>query len=219
MQPCDDLTYCASTAMLLIYYKVKDDIADSGFWGKLRGGLVLPFAAHARKKARKRYAEMDDAIAAAMRSQAEVERSGCPSIDRAADPTASALAVICEGLCDDPKQKRILNRFGYLLGRYVYFADALDDLEDDNKKGAYNPFLQKFEGGGRPLDEIRGYAHEVLNLTVGEIAPAYELLDLKRYKTILDNIIYLGLHGEIDWILAGGSRKKQKKEQFDEQSL
>lgn len=222
VQSCDDLTFCASTAMLLIYYKIKDDIADSHFWGKLRGWILLPFASHARKKARKQYSVMDDAIAAAMRKQAEIEDAECVSIDRAADPTASALAIICEGLSDDEKQKRILNRFGYLLGRYVYFADALDDLEEDGKKHSYNPFLQKFADKGNSLEEIKRYAHEVLNMTVGEIAPAYELLELKRHKSILDNIIYLGLHNEINRILSGETgkaKKKQKKELFDEKPL
>lgn len=195
--PCDDLQYCASVAMLMIYYKVRDDIADSGFWKRLGRYCLLPFAASARRKARKLYPEIDNAIEAAMKRQAEVERAGSASPDAAADPTASALAVICEGLCDDEKQKLVLNRFGYLLGRYVYFADALDDLAADLAKNGYNPFLRKFEGTGKTLPEIREYAQGVLNLTIGELAPAYELLDLKRYKPILDNVVYLGLHEEI----------------------
>ena len=32
-----------------------------------------------------------------------------------------------------------------------------------------------------------------LNLCIAEAANAYELLEIKKYKTILDNVIYLGL--------------------------
>lgn len=199
--PCDDLTFCASVAMLMIYYKVKDDITDSGILGKIRGYFLLPFAAAARKKAKKLYPEIDETIKNAMKQQALVEKSDNKSTDRAADPSAAALASICENLSEDKNQKKILNRFGYLVGRYVYFADALDDLEDDLKSKSYNPFLKKFEGENIPIYEIKEYAKGILNLTVGEIAPAYELLDLKRYKEILDNIIYLGLHNEMSIIL------------------
>lgn len=218
MMSCDDLHFCASTAMLMIYYKVKDDIADSGFLHKIRGYALLPFVSHARRKAKKEYPEIDSLIASAMSKQSEVERLGEPSPDRAADPTAAALAMICEKLSPDETQKRILNRFGYLLGRFVYFADALDDLEQDQKSGGYNPFLKKFADEKMSLEEIREYARRALNLTIGEIAPAYELLSLKRYKTILDNIVYLGLHHEIEQIM-NHSDCPEKKEQPYEQPL
>lgn len=199
--PCEDLTLCASVAMLMIYYKLRDDIDDSGFFGKVRGYSLLPFAASARNKAKKIYPDIDKTIAEAIKNQAQVEKSDNKSTDRAAHPTADALALICERLSDDSSQKKILNRFGYLIGRYVYFTDALDDLERDIKSNSYNPFIKKFEGENKTLGEIKDYAHSVINLTIGEIPPAYELLSLKRHKEILDNIIYLGLHNEINLIL------------------
>lgn len=203
---CADLQYCASVAMLMIYFKLRDDIQDSGFLRRTAALLALPFAAAARRKARRLYPDIDAAIQEAMRRQAQVERAGCTSPDAAADPTAAALAAVFEALSDDPRQKQVLHRFGYLTGRYVYFADALDDLEKDQKRRGYNPFLQKFSDTAHSLRDIREYAQQVLNLTIGELAPAYELLELKRYKSILDNIIYLGLHQEIRTI-------RQKAEQ------
>ena len=215
---CGDLHFCASAAMLMIYYKVKDDLADSGVFQKIARLCILPFVSHARKKAMAAYPEIDAIISSAMQKQAEVERDGTAGIDRAADPTALALGRICEYLSDDPVQKKVLNRFGYLLGRYVYFADALDDLPQDKKSGGYNPFLVKCKEEKMSDEEIQEYAKSVINLTVGEIAPAYELLDLKRYKSILDNIIYLGLHDEIRTI-CNKCGEKEKKEQVNEQSL
>lgn len=209
--PSEDLNFCASTAMLMVYYKIKDDLQDSRFWGKLRSLFLLPLAAAARKKARRLYPETDQVLSEVWVRQAVVEQESYPSIDRAADPTASALGKICETLSTDTRQKAILSRFGYLTGRYVYFADALDDLEEDQKRGGYNPFLVRFSDRQASLQEIRDYAVGVLNLTIGELAAAYELLDLKRYKTILDNIIYLGLQQEIQVILQKGSHSNRKK--------
>lgn len=209
--PCDDLQLSASAAMLMMYYKVKDDIADSGFFGKLRGYTLLPFAAHARKKAMMLYGDLDEILAKAIMGQKQIEDAHSKSIDRAADPTAAALGKIFERMTENDRAKIILNRLGYLIGRYVYFSDALDDLESDLKKGGYNPFLMKFEGEEKSLDFIKEYATGVLNITVGEIPPAYELLTLHRYKPILDNIIYLGLHHEMKVILQGHEQKRKKR--------
>lgn len=193
--PCDDLTYCASAAMLMVYYKLKDDLADEGFFKRIGSAFLLPFAALARRKAKRLYPEADTILCKMMRDQQKLEQEGCTSIDRAADPTAAALSALCETFSDDPLQKRVLARFGYLLGRYVYFADAFDDLEKDQKKKRYNPFLPADPNA--PITAARDRAQEVLYLTVGELAAAYELLELKRYKTILDNIIYEGFHDTI----------------------
>lgn len=206
---CEELTFCAGTAMLLIYYSVLDHIQDSKFFGKLKNAALLPFVYFAKRKAAKLYPKMDQIVKEAIKKQSEVEKSDNLSVDKAADPTATALALICQELSDDEKQKKILHRFGYLIGRYVYFSDALDDLEKDSKNKEYNPFLKRGLHENKSMEEIKEYAVGVINMTIGEIAPAYELLDLKRYKPILDNIIYLGLHNTKDTIL-------KKKEQSNE---
>lgn len=205
--PSKELTFCAGAAMLMIYYKVIDNLHDSGFTGKVKSLLVLPFASFAKRKAKKLYPKIDQIIKTAMAEQAKVEKSDNKSIDRASHPTANALGLICEELSQADSQKQILYRFGYLVGRYVYFADALDDIEKDLEKHEYNPFLKKYEGEMPPLEEIKEYAKGVINVTIAEIAPAFELLELKRYKPILDNIIYIGLHNTIDDITI----KKDKK--------
>ena len=89
--------------------------------------------------------------------------------------------------------------------------DALDDLEDDAKTGSYNPFLLKFSASSLSEErkkEILNYGKGALNITVAEMGTTYELLELYRYKTILDNIIYLGLKASAESVLSG---KKDKK--------
>jgi hypothetical protein len=201
--PCHDLTFSASAAMVMFYYKLKDNYEDGGLKEKLLSLCLMPFAGSARKKAMKEYPHLEELVKQCMDNQYEVEHSDTLSIDRAAEPSASALSGICEMLADDPVQKKVLGRLGYLLGRYVYFIDALDDLEDDIKTGSYNIFYKKFSAEGPVGDTapIHAYARETINLTVGQIAAAYELLDFKRYKPILDNIIYLGLHESLNQVL------------------
>ena len=147
--PCDDLTYCASAAMLMLYYKLKDDITDERLFKKLRSVLLFPFAALARRKARKLYPDADRILNEMMQKQAALEKGGCASVDRAADPTAAALSRLCAVFSEDKTQQAVLSRFGYLIGRYVYFADAFDDLEKDEKQKSYNPFLAAFRAAAQ----------------------------------------------------------------------
>lgn len=207
VKQCDSLTLAACAAILMGYYKIKDDLVDNGFFGKCRSVLLLLFFAPARKKAARLYPELDLLWKDAMAAQAKLEADAADSPDRAADPTATALAGLCAMLSEDETQKQVLHRFGYLLGRYVYFADALDDLADDRRHRRYNPFLAKFPDADP--EEITQYALSVIRLTMGELPPALALLDLKRYQPILENILFLGLPQEVSKL----STKEKKHEE------
>ncbi len=212
--PCEDLSFTAGCAMILFYYKLKDNLQDSGFWKKLLYYPLLPLAASARKKAKVRFPEVDEIFSKMITDQFALEKQENVSLDRAADPTAVAMGQMLTLLSQDETQKRILSRFGYLVGRWVYLMDALDDLSDDAKTGNFNPFLIRL--GDISLDEeqlaeIRKYGRGVLNVTVAELGSTYELLELQRYKMILDNIIYLGLPHVASEVLSGSSKAKREK--------
>ena len=48
-----EISIAAKAAMVLTYYKIKDDLSDKGFLKKIRAALLFPFASSARKKALK----------------------------------------------------------------------------------------------------------------------------------------------------------------------
>ena len=52
------LDYCAATSAILNYQKITDDISDERGMKRLKARIVLPFVAHARKKALKRSPEL-----------------------------------------------------------------------------------------------------------------------------------------------------------------
>lgn len=202
LAPCDDLTFVSSSAMVMFYYKLKDNYLDGNIKDKFLSLLCMPFANSARKKVLNQYEILDTLFCECMKEQKQVEESKSASVDRAAQPTAQALAGVFELLSEDDMEKQVLNRLGYFTGRYVYFMDAIDDLEDDIKSGNYNVFYNKFlEEENTNIEDIKKYAKETINLTVGQIASCYELLNLNRYKEILDNIIYLGLHNSLNTVI------------------
>ena len=124
----------ADIGTVLAYYKLKDTIADEGFGKRLGARLAMPFAKRAHKKAKKNVPHIDEAVARMMAAQAEVEQAATPSIDRAAEPFALLLQTLAAQTTDNDNQKRVLERFGYCLGRWVYLMDAVDDLAEDLEK-------------------------------------------------------------------------------------
>ena len=133
----------ARAAMISVYYKLLDDREDEGFFRRIGAVLLLPFAKRARRKALAFAdgAAADEAAAKMSAAQAQLEAEKCQIPDAAAEPTANFLAAVLKNCAATAEQAAVLERFGYLLGRYVYLCDALDDLEDDRRRGRYNPFL------------------------------------------------------------------------------
>jgi hypothetical protein len=62
--------------------------------------------------------------------------------------------------------------------------DAACDLEADTKSGSYNVLKGT---------DIKKKAVPQIYFCINEAGKAFELLNIKKYKTILGNIIYLGL--------------------------
>ena len=110
-------------------------------------------------------------------------------MDAAADPTAKALSEIFMLCSEDEIQKQILQRLGYCIGRYIYLLDAACDFVEDKAKNRYN--VLKFTC--KTLSEVKAKIQPQLYFCINECAKAFELLEIKKFKSILGNIIYLGL--------------------------
>lgn len=194
--PLKKCNYCKSdehlkmpsaAAMIMLYYKIKDNIADEKGFKKLGYSIMLPIFSGAHKKAAKLYPYIEDAVALYIKEQNQLESENCDSLDKVCDPTAKVLSKILMLCSEDDIEKRVLERLGYCLGRYIYLLDAACDLQDDVKKNRYN--VLKFG----VADNIEERVTPQLYFCVNEAAKAFELLNIKKYKTILGNIIYLGL--------------------------
>ena len=93
------------------------------------------------------------------------------------------------------EEKRLISkRVGYCLGRWVYLTDAYDDITKDLKSHNYNPFIEKYKIESKAFD--REPIIKSLRLTANVAALAFNLLDIKCYKEILENIIFDGLENQ-----------------------
>ena len=71
------------------------------------------------------------------------------------------------------------------MGRYIYMLDAVCDLEEDKKKGRYNPLSS--------CEDALIRAKRNIYMCINEAINAFELINIKQYKNILGDIIYMGM--------------------------
>ncbi|MBO5872811.1 MAG: hypothetical protein J6Q56_01215 [Clostridia bacterium] len=185
----DELKMPAAAAMILNYYKLVDNLRDEKGIKQIGYRLLKPIFSYAYKKARKGYPEIEKIVSDYIKIQLDLEANNCDDIDIAAEPTAICMSKIFSMLNGDRVQKRCLERMGYSIGRYIYILDAAVDLNDDIKLSRYNPF----KSYKNDSDFVNGIIKPTLNISIAEAAKALELIDIKKFKNILDNLIYLGL--------------------------
>jgi len=200
----DAVAFAADAAVLTVYHKCRDSIADDGWWKSLPSRLLLPFAKRAAKKAATLHPDLAAVLEREMTRQSALEKERCSSIDQAAEPTAVMLsAMLAEGEQDE-KQRRIMERLGYCLGRWVYLIDAVDDLEEDLQKGRYNPYVLNrslHAGDAQGITDTKSYALLTLNACLAECAAAYDLLSVKRFDGILKNVLSCGMSAQQDKVI------------------
>ncbi|MBQ1950096.1 MAG: hypothetical protein II363_00630 [Clostridia bacterium] len=203
----------ADLQCLLAYHKLRDTLQDEGFSKRIAAGLCLPLAALHHRRAARRRPDAEQRIAAAMARQQALEAAGTDSLDRAAEPFAMLLQDLAADLSPDKKQRPILQRFGYCLGRWIYFIDAVDDLAQDLAKGRYNPYATAqglASGDEAAIRKTKTYAGETLNACLAECIAAYNLLDIRRFDGILRNILELGMPAAQRRAITGEEHYEQK---------
>lgn len=189
--------YAADLNILMAYAKRKDDIRDSGsFSARLR----LPGYRRAFAKAAGRRPQ----IAALMEKTAAelhlLEDGHSADADAAADTYARLFGSVLMEL--DLLQSHILYDLGYNIGRWVYLADAFDDIQRDRANGEYNVFVNKYQIGEHISEEVREGARFMLHYTLAQAAEALKRLVLKKNRGILQNIVQMGLREQTKKILS-----------------
>ena len=203
----DEFRYAAAVSMMMLYHKVKDNIADSPFYKRIIMYLILPYAYIKNKKAEKIYPEVGRLISEAMKRQTENEKKGTASPDEAAHESAAALGkILARGLEDKTGS---IYRFGYGIGKWVYLCDAADDMKDDLKSGGYNVFVNML--GIRNEDELTegdlSIIKGCLNMSCAFAAEGFEETKEKTLVPVVQNIIYSGTQNVMNNILKGTDKK------------
>ena len=213
------LDYCAAASAILNYQKVADDIADEKGFKRLKAKMALPFVAHSRKKALKRdpqLAILDKTVDKKLAELAEIERGEGNSVDIPAECFGQILGEIMS-FGFEGADKRVAYELGRNIGAWIYIADAIEDMEEDLKKGRYNPFLKLYGGRIPTEEELDSILCAVKNHLYGAEA-AVDLIDIGdgSVKNIIQNIIYLGITNRTDEIIKQYIQDKSRKETLND---
>ena len=196
------LSFAAAVTVLMFYYKVKDNIADSGFFKRLLMRMILPYASHLRKKALKKYKRLDSIISGGMNRQGYTEANATDNTDRAAHESADTLGKI---FCYDDADNIELYRFGYSIGRWVYLLDAADDIEKDLKNKSYNVFVNRYQiHSSADFDEdIKKEVEATLNMSRAQALEALSNLGQEIFTPVIENILTDGMSASMNKVLKG----------------
>ncbi len=193
-----DLT--ADLTAIMFYHKLRDNISDAGFFGKIGWRLLKLFAAPMRRKARKKNPDLDRIVSEYIDEQQTAESSENASLDSAAEPSAKLISALSLMLSEDAAVRPMLSKFGYYLGRWIYIIDAQDDMEKDIKKKRFNPFVRKFsltksdvKNKSESLRNAHIYANETMNMTMSAMLDYYDVFEFDYFKEVLDNITMIGM--------------------------
>jgi hypothetical protein len=213
MSCCDTLEYCAYAYALLAYGKTVDDISDEKGLKKFTALLAKPFTKSMRKKALKKYADLDRIISEGLRKLSETESKGLQSVDTPADCFGELLAhILAYGL--DGTDEKIMRNIGRHIGRWIYIIDAADDHSEDLKEKRFNPFINLY-GEGELTEEQKRDVATSLKLELLAAEPAFDLIDLDKnpnVEGIIKNIIYRGMPDVADRVLELNGKSKRKND-------
>lgn len=193
--------YAADMNIFLTYYKCKDDWNDErsipGFaFGKLLEGK--------EKKSEKLWGKKVQTIVSCLDELSALEKENATDIDRVSGCFGRIMAEIFAYRED--VWEPTLRRMGFYFGKFIYLLDAYDDVEEDVKKGNYNPFSKDYI--------IKGFDDRVKNMLImmmAETCREFEKLPIIKYTDILRNILYSGVWCRFENV-SGKRKKEQEKE-------
>ncbi len=184
MYRCNELTeYVADMNMLLTEYKCMDDWKDEGKrFRRMLAGILERRTGESRRK----YARKLEQIASAMEELSRREEQGETDLDRMAGCFGRVMAQVVSVRQDEWEAG--LQRFGFYLGKFVYLMDAYEDIEEDLKKGRYNPLKERYGNPGFEED-----CRDILTMMMSACCREFEQLPILDNVEILRNILYSGV--------------------------
>ena len=202
------IEYTARAFGILTYYKLCDDFSDEKIPKKVLVSLIKPIFRRAKKRASLQY--LSDTARDKLSKISELEREGCPSVDKPAAYFGELLGeIFAYGI--ESADKKALYAVGYHLGKFIYAADAAEDYEKDKKKGSYNPYVLMY-GGENLTAENKNTIKCALLMECRSLENAIGLLPFGTnvsIENIINNIIYLGLPSRLAFLDANSKGEER----------
>ena len=197
----------AAIGVLSAYYKALDNRIDE------RKALPERLLKRAYRKAGKTLPEADKLFGKQYERLRELEKQNCKSVDMAADCFAEMMRGAGREVLLD-KYTDGAGEFLYHLGKWVYLADALDDLESDFKKKRYNPFICAYANFQSREQFVRDNKAEICAAFYGSLnrmAEIFPELPLTQSQNLLRNIGIYGIRNKTEALLTAKKKLEREK--------
>lgn len=197
----------AAVNVILAYHKAVDGVEDGE---GLKYRLVRSSLVGAYKISKNMFPQAAETVANKYDLLRRYENLNTKGIDKVSDVFASMLADLAKLLLKDKANDDSV-RLIYNIGKFVYLADALDDIDEDFKAKRYNPFLVDTPYNGREefFNENKENLSFILNATINRAIECFNNLSFTQSYDLLRKIVHEGLRQKANEIL--GSKKKLKK--------
>lgn len=203
--PHPGMDRAAGESVVLAWWKLQDALTDGSWWERLGARCLSLALGRAYRKAKGDCPAFDRTVAQCLEELHRMEAEGEPSIDRPADTFARLLAG-AGPVSGQAGTDRAMYQLLYHLGRWIYLVDAWDDLDEDRKRGRYNPIALRFPG---EPEERRAALALTLRHSRNLAGSAAQLVELGQWRGIVDNILYLGLPAVEGLVLEGRWRRRK----------
>ncbi len=201
------LDTAAAESVILTWWKLKDAVADNGFFKGVSPRILCLLLGPGYRRARAACPGFDRQVSERLRDLRELEEAGSPSIDRTAHCFAQLLRAAAPDTGETARD-RVMGEFLYHLGRWIYLIDAVDDLTEDGQVGRYNPVSARFPDW---TGEDKTYLRRVMDHSLALVGAAFELLPPNACTPAVENIVYSGLPAVEELVFSGRWREDQKK--------
>ncbi len=198
LQQNDITDRLAIANLMLSYLNVYDDVVDGGSWKKR---IVMSILKKDYNKAAKLMPELHQKLQSNYAKLRQLEKVNCDNLDEVCHPFATMARDVAQAVLQD-KYNNTIGDLCYNTGKWIYLADALDDLNKDEKRNNYNAFRAYYKTSADSLvkehiDELNFVFFSVLN----RLAQCYNDLNLTKYNCILNNIIYKSVRNKTKQLL------------------
>jgi len=193
----DCIDYAAKMTIVLTYLKCEDDWLDEK---KITRQVYKKMLSKHYQQIKKEYPEAISKIERALECIHNYENENCYQLDDVAKCFGEVMGLICSSYRDDVWQDD-LYEMGFYLGKFIYFMDAYDDIEEDLKKGRYNPFKELYQ-----QDSFEEKSYMILEMMISRATNAFECLPIIENVEIMRNILYSGVWTKYEF-------KKKKMEE------
>ena len=194
--------YAADMNVFLAYYKCADDWKDDRSIPGLLYGKILK---KKNDRIEKNFRRKTEKIIGLLNELSAMEKSGEQDIDKVSGCFGEIMAEIFAYRED--VWEPTLRRMGFFLGKFIYLMDAYEDVENDIKKGNYNPFSKLYT-----MEGFQEQVQQMLVMMMAEACREFEKLPIIKYTDILRNILYSGVWCRFKTVADKRKEKQEKKD-------